>query len=68
MASPTALAQYAIKHIKSGRVIGSTVLLGLVTSDIDTINHVRRNRQSTDAASDEPRITTVIIFPVVATR
>ena len=63
-----------VGHVKAkagGRVHGRTVVIGALGTDIDTINNVKRRRRvsdASDAASDEPLLTSHITFPVVATR
>ena len=63
-----------VGHVKAkatGRVHGRTIVVGVLGTDVDTINQTKRRRPSADAsgiASDEPLLTSHIIFPVVATR
>jgi len=67
-----------VGHVEAkatGHVIGSTVVLGGVLTDIDTINSVRRTRRRPDAdagavAPSDPVVTVIsrMTFPVVATR
>lgn len=64
----------SVKAKASGHVRGSTVILGGVLTDIDTINTVRRVRRTADVdagtadSADVPAVITRIFFPVVATR
>ena len=61
----------SVKAKATGHVRGSTVILGGVLTDVDTVNNVRRVRRDSDAAVDTTStsgVITRIIFPVVATR
>jgi len=62
-----------VGHVRAkatGHVIGSTVVLGGVLTDIDTLNHTRRVRRTavTDAEFPDAQLISRITFPVVATR
>ncbi len=63
-----------VGHVKAkahGRVIARSVTLGALGTEVDAVQHYKRRRvadDGTDLTSDDSRIVTHIVFPIVATR